>query len=141
MQKMRICLLAMSVVLLLGMAGCGSEPTLSEVTAPIQMQVSTEHLHPRMGLSGFILGTFMLLNAYIVILLSCAALIIKDSAFKKTADTLRLGLQMLNPGQGGKGMLLKILDQLSSGDTRFRIGTIGLIIGVVLAYIGAWIAV
>lgn len=141
MQKMRICLLAMSVVLLLGMAGCGSEPTLSEVTAPIQMQVSTEHLHPRMGLSGFILGTFMLLNAYIVILLSCAALIIKDSAFKKTADTLRLGLQMLNPGQGGKGMLLKILDQLSSGDTRFRIGTIGLIVGVVLAYIGAWIAV
>lgn len=138
---MRICLLAMSVVLLLGMAGCGSEPTLSEVTAPIQMQVSTEHLHPRMGLSGFILGTFMLLNAYIVILLSCAALIIKDSAFKKTADTLRLGLQMLNPGQGGKGMLLKILDQLSSGDTRFRIGTIGLIVGVVLAYIGAWIAV
>lgn len=141
MQKMRICLLAMFVVLLLGMAGCGSEPTLSEVTTPIQMQVSTEHLHPRMGLSGFILGTFMLLNAYIVILLSCAALIIKDSAFKKTADTLRLGLQMLNPEQGGKGMLLKVLDQLSSGDTRFRIGTAGLIIGVVLAYIGAWIAV
>ena len=50
-------------------------------------------------------------------------------------------MQMLNPEQGGKGMLLKVLDQLSNGDTRFRIGTIGLIIGVVLAYIGAWIAV
>ncbi|HON37973.1 MAG: hypothetical protein ACOX3E_00880 [Desulfomonilia bacterium] len=141
MQKMKICLLAMFVVLFLGMAGCGNDREESGVVAPIQMQVSTEHLHPRMGLSGFILGTFMLLNAYVIILMSCAALIIKEQTFKKAADTLRMGLQMLNPNQSGEGMCLKLLSLLSNGETRFKAGTAGLICGLLLAYIGAWIAV
>jgi hypothetical protein len=140
-QKMKICLLAMFVVLFLGMAGCGNDREESGVVAPIQMQVSTEHLHPRMGLSGFILGTFMLLNAYVIILMSCAALIIKEQTFKKAADTLRMGLQMLNPNQSGEGMCLKLLSLLSNGETRFKAGTAGLICGLLLAYIGAWIAV
>jgi hypothetical protein len=139
---MKICLLAMFVVFFLGMAGCGSSGGDSaEVMAPIQMQVSTENLHPKMGLSGFILGTFMLLNAYVIILISCAALIIKEQTYKKATDTLRMGLQMLNPGQGGEGTCLKLLSLLSNGETRFKAGTAGLIFGLLLAYIGAWIAV
>ena len=139
---MKICLLAMFVVLFLGITGCGnSGGDSAKVMAPIQMQVSTENLHPRMGLSGFILGTFMLLNAYVIILMSCAALIVKEQTLKKAADTLRMGLQMFNPGRGGEGALLKLLSLLSDDETRFKVGTAGLICGLLLAYIGAWIAV
>ena len=140
MQKTRICLLAIFVVLLLGVAGCGEDHEDSAMMAPIHMEVSTENLHPRMGLSGFILGPFMLLNAYVVILLSCAALVVKEQTFQKAADTLRLGLKMIKPDQGDEGMCLKVLTLLSNGETRFKIGTAGLIGGLVLAYIGAWIA-
>jgi hypothetical protein len=94
-----------------------------------------------MGLSGFILGSFMLLNAYVIILMSCAALIIREQTFKKAADALRMGLQMLNPARGGEGTFLKIITLLSNGETRFKVGTAGLIIGLLVAYIGAWIAV
>ncbi|MFY9112948.1 MAG: hypothetical protein WAP34_13520 [Desulfomonilia bacterium] len=140
-QKVRICLLAMLVVLFLGMAGCGSDRDDVGVTAPVQLEVSTENLHPRMGLSGFILGSFMLLNAYVIILMSCAALIIREQTFKKAADALRMGLQMLNPARSGEGTFLKIITLLSNGETRFKVGTAGLIIGLLVAYIGAWIAV
>lgn len=141
MQKIRICLLAMFVVLFLGIAGCGDDRENSDAMAPVHLEVSTENLHPRMGLSGFILGSFMLLNAYVVILLSCAALVVKEHSFKKMADTLRIGLQMMNPGQSGEGMCVKLLTLLSNGETRFKVGTAGLIGGLLLAYIGAWIAV
>ena len=103
MQKVRICLLAMLVVLFLGMAGCGSDRDDVGVTAPVQLEVSTENLHPRMGLSGFILGSFMLLNAYVIILMSCAALIIREQTFKKAADALHAQTLSPCPHCGGAG--------------------------------------
>lgn len=140
MRKLRFCLLAMFIVSILCFAGCGDHHGDSATIAPIHLEMDTENLQGRVGLSGFIFGTFMLLNAYIVILLSCVTLLVKEKTFQKITDTIRLGLKMLNPAQEEDGMFLKIMGLLSNGDTRFQIGSAGMVIGLLFAYIGAWIA-
>jgi len=107
---------------------------------PIQLEVSTENIQERVGLSGFIFGIFLLLNAYFLVVSSCVALIVREGTFKKISDTIRTVSQMMNPSQGEDGGFLKFLGLLSSAETRFQLGTLGLIVGLVLAYLGAWIA-
>lgn len=140
MQKLRICLLVMVAVSLLCFAGCGNHNEESSSIAPIHLELDTENLQGRVGLSGFIFGTFMLLNAYVLVILSCVALIVKEQAFQKIADTIRLGLKMLDPAEEEDGKFLKLMALLSNGDTRFQIGSAGLIIGLIFAYIGAYVA-
>lgn len=140
MQKVRYCLLAIVAVSVLFFAGCGNHHEESEAIAPIHLEMSTENLQSKVGLSGFILGTFMLINAYVFIILSCVVLIVKEQTFQKIADTVRMVIQMLNPSGSQDGAFLKILALLSNAETRFQIGSAGLIAGLVLAYIGSWIA-
>lgn len=140
MQKVRFCLLAVMAVTVLFFAGCGSHHEESAAIAPIHLEMSTENLQSKVGLSGFILGTFMLINAYILIILGCVALLVKEQTFQKISDTVRMGVGMLNPSGSQDGAFLKLLALLSNAETRFQIGSVGLIAGLILAYIGAWIA-
>jgi hypothetical protein len=139
-QRISFFLLAIVAVTVLFFAGCGSHHEESTAMAPIHLEMSTENLQSKVGLSGFILGSFMLLNAFVLIILSCVTLIVKEQTFQKISDTVRMGIQMLNPSQGQDGAFLKILALLSNAETRFQIGSAGLIAGLILAYIGAWIA-
>ena len=108
--------------------------------APIHMEMSTDNLHPRVGLSGFVFGTFLLLNAYVLIIFSCILLVVKEKTVKKIIDTISMVAQMLNPSNAGEGKGQGFLGLLSHSDTRVHIGSVGLIAGVLLAYLGAWIA-
>lgn len=140
MQKLRICLLVLFAVSLLCFAGCGNGNEVSSSIAPIHLEMDTQNLQGRVGLSGFIFGIFMLLNAYVIIILSCVALVVKEQAFQKIADTIRMGLRMLNPSEEQDGKFLKLMALLSNGDTRFQLGSAGLVVGLIFAYIGAYIA-
>ena len=140
MQKMRICLLVMFVLTLLTLAGCGHHADVGGSGVPVQLEVSTENIQERVGLSGFIFGAFLLLNAYFIIIASCVALVVKEQTFRKISDTIRTVSQMLNPSREQEGGFFKILGLLSNAETRFQLGTIGLIVGLVIAYFGAWIA-
>jgi len=138
-RGIRICLLVMLVVVSIGLVGCGGNDGGAEIMAPIHMEMSTDNLHPRVGLSGFVFGTFVLLNAYLMIICSCILLIMKEQTVKKILDTISMVTQMLNPNaSGGKGK--GILELLAHSDTRVQIGSVGLIAGILLAYLGAWIA-
>ena len=138
---LKLLFVAASLAFVLGAAGCsageGVEAGLSLGT-PIHMEIPTNHLQPRMGLSGFIFGTFLLLNAYLMIICGCILMIVKDKTVQVILDTLRLGLQMFNPQADKAGNPL--FERLAKGETRFQIGSAGLIAGVLLAYLGAWIA-
>ena len=122
---------------------CQSETTIidqgSGMSIPIQMEIPAGKLQPIMGLSGFILGTFMMLDAYLLIFLSCTLLIIKDATMEKILMALRTVLQMLNP-QILESKAMVWIGTLSQNDTRVQYGTIGLVASMVLAYFGAWIA-
>jgi hypothetical protein len=139
-QRSNVCLLLMFIVLSVCLMGCGGDDGGSVITTPIQMEMSTESLHPRVGLSGFVFGTFVLLNAYLMIILSCAILIVKENTINKMTDTIRMVFQMLNPSKTQGGTILNILGLISNNDTRVQIGSVGLIAGILLAYLGAWIA-
>lgn len=140
MRNVRLCLFVMCALAVICFAGCGGNHEGPSVSTPIHLEMNTENLQSRVGLSGFILGTFMLLNSYIIIILSCVTLIIKEQTFQKISDTIGMILRMLNPSQGSEGGVFKVLALLSNGETRFRIGSAGLTAGLVIAYIGAWIA-
>ncbi len=104
------------------------------------MEMDTDNLHPKVGLSGFVFGTFVLLNAYLLIIFSLIMLIIKEKTITKMTDTLRMVAQMMNPSNERKGKVLSFFEMLSHSETRTQIGTVGIIAGVLLAYLGAWIA-
>ncbi len=140
MQKMRICLLVMFIFASFCLVGCGNDHEDSTNIAPIHLEMDTQNLQPRVGLSGYIFGSFVLLIAFILIIVSCITLIVKEQTFKKMSDTINMGMQMLAPSQGQDNAFFRIMAMLSDGDSRFRIGTVGLIIGLVLAYFGAWVA-
>lgn len=131
-----------AVLMTLGLSACGHEKVHDEdvsMSVPIHMEVPTQNLQPKIGLSGFIFGTFLLLTAYLVIMGSCVLLAVKEATFTKLTGTLRMVMQMLNPGTG-EGKTMGLLNLLSHGETRVQIGAVGLVIGVVLAYLGTWIA-
>ncbi len=125
----------------LGLFGCSSGINKAEgvtIGTPIEVSQVHEGLQENIGLSGFIFGTFLLLNAYVVIIASCILLIIKDSTAKKVLDGLNMVLQ-LTGSSGDKG-LPSFVVVLAEHDTRQLYGTIGLTAGLLLAYLGAWIA-
>ena len=63
MQKTRICLLVLIALTLLALAGCGHHSDMGGSGVPIQLEVSTENIQERVGLSGFIFGIFLLLTS------------------------------------------------------------------------------
>ncbi|HOO44853.1 MAG TPA: hypothetical protein PLM29_01390 [Deltaproteobacteria bacterium] len=141
MRGIRICLLVVLVSMSLFLAGCGGgDEGGSIITTPIHMEMDTDNLHPKVGLSGFVFGTFVLLNAYLLIIFSLIMLIIKEKTITKMTDTLRMVAQMMNPSNERKGKVLSFFEMLSHSETRTQIGTVGIIAGVLLAYLGAWIA-
>jgi hypothetical protein len=100
----------------------------------------SDHLQKEIGVSGFILGTFMMLNGYIVIILSCIVLMVKEGTFAKILDTVRMVGPMLNPSAQPPDRLSGYLAPLPAAATRVKVGYIGLLAGLVTAYLGAWIA-
>jgi hypothetical protein len=119
--------------------GCG-EGHHEEIVAPIHLEMPTDNLQHRIGVSGFILGTFMMLNGYIVIIASCIVLLVKETAFAKILDTIRMIAPMLNASQEKQDKFTGYLSLLTNAETRTKVGSIALLVGLVIAYIGAWIA-
>jgi hypothetical protein len=130
------------MVLLVGsmmIFGCG-EGHHEELVAPIHLEMPTHDLQHRIGVSGFILGTFMMLNGYIVIIASCIVLLVKETTFAKILDTIRMISPMLDSSQEKQEKITGYLGLLTDAETRTKAGSIALLIGLVIAYIGAWIA-
>jgi len=131
------------ISLSLSFAACSSvgvnEDSDGALDIPLQLEIPAGHVQPTVGLSGFIFGTFIMVNAYILIILSLIILIIRDKAANSIIATIKLALQMLNPA-ATEGRFMKILDLLAQNDRRVQIGTVGLVIGIILSYLGAWIA-
>lgn len=109
------------------------------MNVPLHMEFPTGNLQPVMGLSGFIFGIFVLIDAYILILLCTVLLIVKDSTMEKLLMTIRTVLQMLNPSLL-ESTAMQWTEKLAQNDIRVQYGTIGLISSILLAYFGAWIA-
>jgi hypothetical protein len=106
---------------------------------PIQLEIPAGHVQAKVGLSGFIFGTFLMLNAYILIIASIILLVIRDKAANSIIATIKMTLQMMSPASS-ESKFIGILDMLSQNDRRVQIGTAGLVIGIILSYFGAWIA-
>jgi len=128
-------LLAISMMVL----SCG-EGHHEEVVAPIQIEMPSHDLQHKIGISGFILGTFMMLNGYIVIIASCIVLLVKETTFTKILDTLRMLTPMLNQSEQQQEKVMGYLGLLTNAETRTKAGSIALLAGLVIAYVGAWIA-
>jgi hypothetical protein len=138
----KICRAGLVVVLLvvsMTIVGCG-DGHHEEIVAPIHLEMPTDTLQKEIGVSGFILGSFMMLNGYIVIIISCIILLVKEGAFAKILDTIRTIGPMLNPSAQQPDKLSVYLGLLTDPATRVKVGYIGLLAGLVMAYIGAWIA-
>lgn len=138
MKIWRTGLLVVLLGLSMAIVGCGAGQ--QEVMAPIQLQMPTDNLQKEIGVSGFILGTFMMLGGYILIILSCIVLLVKESTFAKILDTLRMIGPMLNPSAQQPDRLSAYLIPLTDAATRVKTGYAGLLAGLVVAYLGAWIA-
>lgn len=140
-RGIKICLLVVIVSMFIFFTGCGGgDEGGSVITTPIHMEMDTDNLHPKVGLSGFVFGTFVLLNAYLMIIFSLIMLVIKEQTVVRLTDTIRMVAQMMNPSNEHKGKVFSLFELLSHNDTRAQIGTVGIIAGVLLAYMGAWIA-
>ncbi len=119
-------------------AGCRSAH--EEVMAPIRLEMPTDNLQKEIGVSGFILGTFVMLNGYIVIIASCIVLLVKESTFSKILDIVKMAGPMVSPDAGRPDRLSSFLSPLTDPSSRVKVGYMGLLAGLVLAYIGAWVA-
>jgi len=138
----KICKTGLLMVLIVSsmmVLSCG-EGHHEEVVAPIQIEMPSHDLQHRIGISGFILGTFMILNGYIVIIASCIVLLVKETTFTKIIDTIRMISPMLNPSEQQQEKFTGYLGLLTNAETRTKVGSIALLVGLVIAYIGAWIA-
>ena len=118
---------------------CG-EGHHEEVVAPIQIEMPSHDLQHKIGISGFILGTFILMNGYIVIIASCIVLLVKETTFAKIIDTIRMVSPMLNPSEQQQEKITGYLGLLTNAETRTKVGSMALLAGLVIAYVGAWIA-
>jgi hypothetical protein len=108
--------------------------------APIRLEMPTDNLQKEIGVSGFILGTFVMLNGYIVIIASCIVLLVKESTFSKILDIVKMAGPMVSPDAGRPDRLSSFLSPLTDPSSRVKVGYMGLLAGLVLAYIGAWVA-
>ncbi len=144
MKIHRACLLVFLVALAMMFVGCGSQN--EEMVAPIHIEMPTGDLQHEIGVSGFILGTFLMLNGYIVIILSCIILLVKEGTFARILGAIRMVGPMFNPPGGQQpeqpkpDMIAAYLNLLTDAPTRVKVGYVGLLAGLVIAYVGAWIA-
>lgn len=139
MKILRVGLLVVLIAMCLSIVGCGIGEH-EELVAPIHLEMNSSNLQHEMGVSGFIFGMFLLLNAYVVIIVSCIILLVKESTFAKIIDAIRMLSPMVIPVQEKQEKVNGVLGLLTQGDTRMKVGYICLLAGVVMAYIGAWIA-
>ena len=139
MKMIKTGLLLVLLVSSMMIFGCG-EGHHEELVAPIHLEMPTDNLQHRIGVSGFILGTFMMLNGYIVIIASCIVLLVKETTFAKILDTIRMIAPMLNSSQEKQEKFTGYLGLLTEAETRTKVGSIAMLVGLVIAYIGAWIA-
>ncbi len=96
---MNICragLLVVLMVFILVLFGCGGGGH-EEIVAPIHLEMPTDHLQKEIGVSGFILGTFMMLNGYIVIILSIFVDYVLEDGFFHFVNVWHI-LLFLSPG-------------------------------------------
>ena len=142
MQYFNKALIVLILVMYLGILGCSGERANKAesmaVATPVEM--ITEGMQNSIGLSGFIFGTFILLNAYVLIIASCIVLVIKDNTVEKIIGGLKMTAQMLSSSTEGDKPFLSMLSKLGDHGMRQQLGTAGLAIGIIMAYLGAWIA-
>jgi hypothetical protein len=119
--------------------GCG-DGHHEEVVAPIHLEMPSDNLQHRVGVSGFIFGTFLLLNAYVIIVVSLIIILVKESVFGRIVDIIRMLAPMVITAQDKQEKFIGFLSLLSNADMRMKVGSVGLLAGLVLAYFGAWIA-
>jgi len=132
-------LLVVMIVSVFAIAGCGNGHH-EEVVAPINIEMPSDNLQHRVGVSGFIFGTFVLLNAYVIIIVSLITLLVKETVFTRIIDLIRLVTPMIVTAQDKQEKFFGYLALLSDAETRMKIGSIGLMAGLLAAYLGAWIA-
>jgi len=135
----KIGLLIVMIVSLFAIAGCGNGHH-EEVVAPINIEMPSDNLQHRVGISGFIFGTFVLMNAYVIIIISLITLLVKETAFTRIVDLIRLVAPMIITAQDKQEKFFGYLALLSEAETRMKVGSIGLMAGLLAAYLGAWIA-
>ncbi len=124
---------------LIVLAGCGGPETV-EVVAPVQMEIPTDHIQPRMGISGFILGTYGVVVSFFIILGSCLLMVIKDDMAENLRDGSKTFVKLVYPMADDSGKFFSFMNKITSSDERARLGTLGLFLGFAVAYIGARIA-
>ncbi len=142
MRRAKTILLMLFICASMSLAACSDNVHIGDdgsADIPIHLEIPAGHVQAIVGLSGFIFGTFIMVNAYILIIASIIVLVIRDKAANSIVSTIKMAVQMMNP-QSAEGRFFSILDMISQNDRRVQIGTVGLIIGVVLSYLGAWIA-
>lgn len=139
MKILRGGLLVILIAMSLSVVGCWRGEH-EEVVAPIHLEMPSEGIQHEIGISGFILGTFIMLNAYIVIIVCLIIILVKESTFTKIIDTIRMFSPMVIPAQEKQEKVMGFLGLLTNADMRMKVGSIGLLAGLVLAYIGACIA-
>jgi len=142
-QKKYLLILLCLVSLLAGFAlqGCSGDKVV--VDAPVHMEIphdGIKGLQPEMGPSGFILGTVIVFNAYLLIALSALLLIIKDQAYAALSEILKSVVRLVNPQTADDNRFFKYMEVIKPADMRQRYAMAGLIGGVILAYVGALIA-
>jgi hypothetical protein len=81
-----------------------------------------------------------MLNGYIIIIVCCIIILVKESTFAKIIDTIRVISPMVVPAQEKQEKVMGFLGLLTNAETRMTVGSIGLLAGLVLAYLGACIA-
>ena len=139
MKILRGGLLIVLITICFGVVGCGHGDH-EEVVAPIHLEMPSGEFQHEIGVSGFILGTFIMLNGFIVIIVCCIIILVKESTFAKIIDTIRVVSPMVVPAQEKQEKVMGFLGLLANAETRMTVGSIGLLAGLVLAYLGACIA-
>jgi hypothetical protein len=142
MTRAKTFLLILFISTVVGLAACSDDVHVGDdgsADIPIRLEIPAGHVQAKVGLSGFIFGTFIMVNAYFLIIAGIIILVIRDKAANTIISTIKMAVQMMNP-TASEGGFIRILDMLSQNDRRVQIGTIGIVIGIILAYFGAWIA-
>jgi hypothetical protein len=121
--------------------GCSGEKV--EIDAPVHIEIPEDGingLQDEMGPSGFILGTIIIFNAYLIMGLSILLLVIKDQAYAALQEILKSLSRLVSPDIADDNRFFKALALVSEAEARQRYALAGLLGGVVLAYFGALIA-
>ncbi len=142
MRRAKTIFFTLFIFVSMSLAACSDNVHIGDdgsADIPIHLEIPAGHVQAKVGLSGFIFGTFIMVNAYILIIASIIILVIRDKAANSIISTMKMAVQMMNPASA-ESKFMSILDMLSQNERRVQIGTVGLVIGIILSYFGAWIA-